>query len=200
MPLAPIRTGLRDGTPVLIRPIEPEDAGLLQLGFSHLSDEARQFRFLRVVPQLSEDDLWFLTHPDHDGHEALGAADLSSDPPEPAGVARYVRLPDTPTAAEMAVTVVDDHQGRGLGTLLFGLLARVALSRGIDTFVALIHAENTGMRALLTDLGAQRVATHGTEREYRLPLQADPSRYPDTRAGDVFRTASRLAEDRLQEP
>ena len=199
MPLAPIHASLKDGTPVLIRPIEPADAGLLKLGFSHLSDEARQFRFLRAVPQLSEEDLWFLTHPDHDGHEALGAADLSTEPPEPVGVARHVRLPDDPATAEVAVTVVDDHQGRGLGTLLFGLLARVASSKGIDGFVALIHAENSGMRTLLADLGAIRTATHGTEREYRLPLHTDPSRYPDTQAGHAFRAAYRLAEGKLRD-
>jgi RimJ/RimL family protein N-acetyltransferase len=168
---------------------------LLRVGFEHLSDRSRYFRFLRAVPRLSERDLRELSHPDHDGHEAIGAVDIGADPPEPAGIARYLRLPDRPERAELAVTVVDAYQGRGLGTLLFALLTRIAAAHGIAGFVALIHAENSGMRDLLLDLGAERTAVHGTEREYLMPVHADPARYPDSAAGRAFRAAWPLAAD-----
>ncbi len=45
----PIKTCLRDGTPILIRAVEPEDKHLLEIGFEHLSDRSRYFRFLHTV-------------------------------------------------------------------------------------------------------------------------------------------------------
>lgn len=187
-----LTTTLRDGTPVLIRPVVPGDAPLVALGFAQLSDDARQFRFLRAIHRLSDEDLWYFTHPDHRAHEAIGALDLSGAEPAPAGVARYVVEPDVPARAEVAITVIDRMQRLGLGTLLFGVLARIAVRRGLTQFVALVHSENRAMIDLLRDLGATRVANHGVEREYALPLHADPARYPATAAGDAFRAAYAL--------
>jgi RimJ/RimL family protein N-acetyltransferase len=185
-------TTLRDGTRVLLREAGPEDAPLVRLGFDQLSDRSRQFRFLRAMPRLSEDDLSFLAGAD--GNEVIGAMDLTTDPPEPAGMARYVRLPGRPGTAEVAITVIDSHQGRGLGTLLFGCLAWQAERTGITGFVALVHQANRQMRRLLDDLGAVVEEDTGGELEYFLPLRADPSGYPATPAGEAFRAAHALAE------
>ena len=184
-------TTLRDGTRVLLREAHPEDAPLVRLGFDQLSDRSRQFRFLRAMPRLSEDDLSFLAGAD--GNEVIGAMDLTTDPPEPVGMARYVRLPGRPGTAEVAVTVIDSHQGRGLGTLLFGCLAWQAERAGIAGFVALVHQANRQMRRLLDDLGAVVEDDTGGELEYVLPLHADPSGYPATPAGNAFRAAHELA-------
>jgi RimJ/RimL family protein N-acetyltransferase len=186
-------TTLRDGTRVLLREARPEDAPLVRLGFAQLSDRSRQFRFLRAMPRLSEDDLSFLAGAD--GNEAIGALDLTGDPPEPVGMARYVRLPARPETAEVAITVIDSHQGRGLGTLLFGCLAWQAERSGLGGFIALVHHGNRQMRRLLEDLGAHVEEDHGGEFQYLLPLHPDPSGYPATPAGDAFRAAHALAED-----
>jgi RimJ/RimL family protein N-acetyltransferase len=185
-------TELRDGTRVLLREARPEDAPLVQLGFSQLSDRSRQFRFLRAMPRLSEDDLSFLAGAD--GNEVIGALDLGTEPHRPVGLARYVRLPARPETAEVAITVIDSHQGRGLGTLLFGCLAWQAQRSGLQGFIALVHHANRQMRSLLEDLGAVVEEDLGGEFQYLLPLHADPSSYPATPAGDAFRTAHALAE------
>jgi RimJ/RimL family protein N-acetyltransferase len=184
-------TTLRDGTPVLLREARPEDVPLVRLGFDQLSDRSRQFRFLRAMPRLSEDDLSFLAGAD--GNEVIGALDLRSDPPEPVGLARYVRLPMRPEAAEVAITVIDSHQGRGLGTLLLGCLAWQAGRAGLGGFVALVHPSNRQMRRLLDDLGAAVEDDEGGEMQYHLTLHGDPSAYPPSPAGDAFRAAHRLA-------
>lgn len=189
-----LKTSLRDGTPVLIRTVRPEDAPLLRLGFTQLSDRSRQFRFLRAVPKLGDAELAFLADLDRPGNAALGALDVSGDLPAPAGMARYVCLPDAPDRAELAITVVDSYQGRGLGTLLFGLLARHAVASGLSAFVALAAAENRAMIGMLEELGAEPTADHGSEREFLLPLHGDPQRYPETPAGNAFRAAYALAE------
>ena len=185
-------TTLRDGTRVLLREAHPEDAPLVQLGFGQLSDRSRQFRFLRAVPRLSEDDLSFLAGAD--GNEVIGALDLTTEPPSPVGIARYVRLPGRPETAEVAITVVDSHQGRGLGTLLFGCLAWQAERAGLRGFLALVSLGNRQMRSLLEDLGALVEDDHGTELQYLLPLHSDPSSFPATPAGDAFRAAHALAD------
>ena len=102
-------------------------------------------------------DLLYLTEIDHHDHEALIAFDRQTG--DPVGVARYVRSPDDPARAEFAVTVVDDWQRRGVGTALLRRLSQRAREEGIETFTALLLAENHEMRGLLEKLGGFRETT-----------------------------------------
>ena len=104
----PVR--LRDGSAVLIRPVRPEDAGLLEDGFAGLSDRSRRLRFLGPKEALSAAELRYFTDVDHRDHEALGALDHVRG--GGVGIARYVRDREDPYAAEIAVTVIDGWQGR----------------------------------------------------------------------------------------
>lgn len=96
--------------------------------------------------------LRYLTEVDHRDHEALVA--LADD--HGVGVARFVRTKD-PEVAEAAVTVVDDWQGKGLGTALLELLARRARQEGIHRFSAVVLAQNQDMLDVLRGLGPLRV-------------------------------------------
>jgi GNAT superfamily N-acetyltransferase len=170
---APTTAVLRDGTRVLVRPIEPDDKARLLEGFEHLSDESRYRRFLAPMPELSEATLRYLTEVDHRDHEALVA--LVEATGQGIGVARYVRRPDRRDVAEAAVTVADDWQGRGAGTLLLELLAARAREEGIERFSALVLATNREMLELLETLGPVRVVDReaGTV-EVEAPLPAGP--------------------------
>ncbi|HYU57032.1 MAG TPA: GNAT family N-acetyltransferase [Actinomycetota bacterium] len=154
-PAFPLEVALRDGTTVLIRPIEPHDKQRMIDGFERLSEESRYRRFLAPVTRLSEEQLTNLTEVDHVDHEALVAlaADEAGQPG--LGVARYVRLTDRPTVAEAAVTVVDDAQGKGLGSVLLALLGQVARERGIERFRAYVLESNRPMLEILEQLGAE---------------------------------------------
>jgi RimJ/RimL family protein N-acetyltransferase len=136
---------------LLIRPIEPEDKGALADGFQKLSDRSRYRRFLSPHPRLSDEELRYFTEIDHHDHEALIAVDPATG--DGIGVARYVRSTEDPTAAELAVTVVDNWQGRGVGGRLATALADRARDEGIHRFTALMLAENDRMLNLLRDLG-----------------------------------------------
>ncbi len=92
------------------------DAPLLADGFARLSDASRQMRFLTKKKELFPAELRYFTDVDHHDHEALGALDHAGG--RGVGIARYVRDTEDPQAAEIAVAIVDDWQGRGLGTEL----------------------------------------------------------------------------------
>jgi GNAT superfamily N-acetyltransferase len=111
-----------------------------------------------------------LTGIDHLDHEAVIA--LDEEGAEALGVAEYVRDPERPDAAEVAVTVVDDWQGRGLGTLLLDVISARAHQEGVRTFTAWMLAQNREMMDLLQHLGPVKVVDReaGTvEIEVRLP-------------------------------
>ena len=138
---------LRDGSAVLIRQVRSTDAALLADGFARLSAASRQMRFLGVKKELSAAELRYFTDVDHHDHEALGALDLAGG--HGVGIARYIRDASDPQAAEIAVTIVDEWQGRGLGTLLLLQLTKRARQEGISRFNALVADGNEAVMALL---------------------------------------------------
>jgi RimJ/RimL family protein N-acetyltransferase len=182
---------LRDGATVLLRPIRPEDKGRLMDGFQRLSPESRYQRFMAAVAGLSESQLRRFTEIDYADHMAWIAVDPST-PDEPAvGVARYIRLPGQPTVAEVAVTVLDDYQGRGLGSLLLGLVSRSAAEHGIATFRAYALETNSAMIRILRDLGAAVQREDTGVLRLDVPLPRDVGSLPESPTGWAFRAIAR---------
>jgi RimJ/RimL family protein N-acetyltransferase len=162
------RTVLCDGSEVLIRPVQSADAPLLADGFARLSARSRQMRFLTVKKELSAAELRYFTEIDHHDHEALGAVDRAGG--RGVGVARYVRSGEDPQAAEIAVTVVDEWQGRGLGTELLAQLSERARSEGIHRFTGLAAADNVATARLARRMGAELVRHDSATVLYEIPL------------------------------
>ena len=125
--------------------------------YERLSDESRYRRFLSPHKQLTDAELRYFTEVDHHDHEALVAGDPESG--EWVGVARYVRSPAVPESAEVAVTVIDDWHGCGVGTRLTMELAKRALEEGVTTFTAVVLSDNAMMLNLLGDLGDVRIVS-----------------------------------------
>jgi RimJ/RimL family protein N-acetyltransferase len=162
------RVVLRDGSTVLIRQVRSADAPLLADGFRRLSDRSRRMRFLTRKDDLSARELRYFTDVDHHDHEALGA--VSHADGRGVGVARYIRDADDPQAAEIAVTVVDEWQGRGLGTELLNQLSGRARQAGIRRFTALVSADNAAMAGLLRQARAGLVRREPGTVEYEISL------------------------------
>ena len=162
------RVVLRDGSKVLIRQIQSADAPLLADGFTRLSDQSRQMRFLTRKKELSPAELRYFTEIDHHDHEALGA--LDHDDGRGVGIARYVRDAEDPQAAEIAVTIVDDWQGRGLGTELLAQLSDRARSEGIHRFTALVADDNAAVAGLARNTSAELVRYGPGTAEYEITL------------------------------
>ena len=159
---------LRDGSRVLIRPVQRADAPLLADGFARLSATSRWMRFLTPKKELTPAELRFLTDLDHHDHEALGALDHRDG--RGVGVARYVRQADDPWGADVAVTIVDEWQGRGLGTELLARLSDRAREENIQRFTALVAAENVAVAGLLRNACARLVCRESGTLEYEIRL------------------------------
>src|SRR5258705_13547605 len=159
---------LRDGSQVLIRPVQSTDAPLLADGFTRLSATSRWMRFLTPKKELTPAELKYLTDLDHHDHEALGALDHGDG--RGVGIARYIRHAGEPDTADIAVTIVDDWQGRGLGPELLARLSGRALHEGIRRFTALVAAENVAVAPLLRNIGARLVGRESNTLEYQITL------------------------------
>ena len=164
---------LRDGSSVLIRPVQPADKELFVAGWEQFGEESRYRRFMGAKSSLSRADLAYLTEIDHIDHEALGARDAGTG--EGVGVARYVRLAGRPEVAEAAVAVVDGWQRRGLGGELLRRLTERARANGVERFHASLFAMNHSMIALFEDLGELEVHNVGEGRiEIDVQLPCEP--------------------------
>jgi GNAT superfamily N-acetyltransferase len=189
---------LPDGADVLVRPLLYSDRNLLTVGYGRLSAEGRRRRFFAAPPALSDVDLEYLTNLDYRDHFAWAAFDPSAAGRPGIAVARYIRDPTAPGSAEAAVTVIDDYQRRGVGTLLLLLLADQASANGITTFVSHILWANRELVDTLVAAGARVEAEEpGVARlEIDIPGPESPARLGIVRATlREFGRATRAAWD-----
>jgi acetyltransferase len=111
----------RDGTPISLRPVRPDDEKLLQDLLAHMTRDDVRMRFFAPLRELSHALAERLLHIDYDRQMALVAEHDGT----PLGVARYAADPDR-LHAEFAVAVRSDWKSRGVGTLLMTRLVEVA--------------------------------------------------------------------------
>ncbi|MDK9708050.1 MAG: GNAT family N-acetyltransferase [Desulforhopalus sp.] len=140
-------TTARDGRHLLIRPIQPEDAGLFVELFKTLSPTSVYYRFFRHMKELSAEMLAMLTQIDYDRHMALVALDVSSTPEKMLGVARIITDP-TGEHAEFSIMVGDPWQGQGVGAQLLLNLLKAAKQQGMERIWGTVLPENTHMQRL----------------------------------------------------
>lgn len=138
---------LADGAVALLSPLAAGDRLLLVEGLAELSVESRYKRFGQGVGSLTEAELDYLSNIDLHNHVAWGGAIDG----EGAGVGRYIRLGDRATA-EIAVTVLDRYQRRGLGNVLFRALTAIARADGISEFRFEFVPENVPVRRMVGGL------------------------------------------------
>ena len=141
-------TVLRDGSAVEVRPVGPDDGPRLLAFLSSLSVDSRYSRFFSLSPDLvhAARSAVGLT-----GERCFGLLALAPGGGPVVGHAGYWLL--QPGRAEMAIAVADLYQGRGLGSLLLGRLARTGHEKGIEMFVMDVLPMNLGAVRLLSQSG-----------------------------------------------
>ncbi|HUG84185.1 MAG TPA: GNAT family N-acetyltransferase [Euzebya sp.] len=189
---------LRDGSRVWVRPIRSEDRAMLEQGLQWLSPQSRYMRFHTHVDRLTRAQLDYLVDVDHMDHEALVALDPDLRDQPGVAVARYIRLTEEPHVAEAAITVIDSHQGRGIGTALIGLLEQLAHQRGITTFRNYVLAENTAMLQIFRELDGEVLRESAGLYRVDVPVPGPEQGQPDTPAGRWVTSIGRHSSDRRE--
>lgn len=174
------RIRLRGGQRVVVRAIDPADAGGLQAFDAALSEESRRLRYLGYQPLLGDDDARRRASVDFRGRFAFVATARGRV------VAECRLIPTAEGDAELAVAVGDGFQGRGLGARLLELAIAVAEARRFLRLVAEVRYDNRRMARLLRDHGFERVRWELGIMTFVRPLASAP-RAPEQRPQPPFR-------------
>jgi GNAT superfamily N-acetyltransferase len=139
---------LSSGELVHLRPIYPGDAERLVAFHARLSSDSVYRRYFSFHPELSDNEVAWLTTVDYVDRLAL----IVEDDDQLLAVGRYDRVPGT-DEAEVAFLVADEYQHRGMGMLLLHHLATAARRQGITTFTAETQANNRDMMGVFEGSG-----------------------------------------------
>jgi acetate---CoA ligase (ADP-forming) len=150
-PEMPQRDGdvvLRDGSTVRVRPMRADDDQVLLALFQSLSEESRWLRFMSMAKGTA---LAAEARRETNLDRTFGLLALSGAEERVVGHAFFAGIDES--RAEVAFTIADDFQRRGLGTILLGQLAEVAVSKGIQMFEAEVAAANIAMLQVFRESG-----------------------------------------------
>ena len=150
---------LPDGRTVHLRAIRPGDRENLQRGFQQLSQASVRDRFFSVKRDLTPSELTYFTEVDFLHHVALVAELQDGTQLRPVGVGRFVRNNDQPDHSELALTVIDELQGKGIGKVLLYRLIDCARELGVRHLDATVLAQNTRVARILSKTGLPFQAT-----------------------------------------
>ena len=159
-----------DGLEILIRNVMPHDRLAIQTGVGMLSHRSRYFRFLNGKSHLTESQLDQLTNIDNVNHVGLFAMSSYSIFWQRFGVARFIRNQEKFNSAEVAIALLDEYHGKGLGSLLLDILMVLAVERGIIEFSGLVLPENKRMIRILQRRNAQFNILPGPVYEVKLSI------------------------------
>jgi acetyltransferase len=154
---------MKDGTPVTIRPIRPEDEPLMVKFHETLSDRSvylRYFGSLSLKTRIAHDRLVRICFGDYDRELVLVAEVEGVEGPEIVGVGRMNRVFGT-DEAEVAIIVTDAYQNRGLGAELLRRVVRVAREEGVCAVNSEMMADNLAMQVISKALGFRTKMQNG---------------------------------------
>lgn len=144
---------LRDGTPVIVRPLLEEDRPMVAEAYRRLSPEARYQRFwTRTGEMLGDTMLDRLIEQNPERHVTWAVLDPARAFPGIGG-ASWWRSADDPTEVEISAMVLDADQCRGIGTLLLAVMWLTAMRAGVDRMTAYSLLENRAAANWMRDCG-----------------------------------------------
>ena len=180
---------IRDGSIVTLSPVLKTDREFFERGIEELSLESRFSRFGQGVGGLTGQELDYLSDVDQRKHVAWGAAIEE----EVAGVGRYI-VEEDKACAEVAVTVLDAMQRRGVGRALFKALTAVARADGITEFCFEARADNEAVLGFVRDMEISPLVSDGM-LERRIRITSLPTSPHD---GALFAVIEEVRKSRTQ--
>ncbi|GAB7129613.1 GNAT family N-acetyltransferase [Silvimonas sp. JCM 19000] len=151
-------TRLKNGMPMTIRPIRPEDAEMITQFVERLSEETRYNRYMSTLKSLSQVQLVRFTQIDYAREMALVSTVISGAGEIIVAVARFVVNIDS-DSCEFAIVIDDQWQGKGLGVRLMERLFAAARDMGLSAVEGEVLASNSNMLGFMRRLGFE-IKTH----------------------------------------
>jgi RimJ/RimL family protein N-acetyltransferase len=151
---------LRDHRHVLVRPVQPLDRDALAAAYLQLSSDTQQSRFGSAPRILGQAALRQLVDSVDGVDHVAFAAFAQHDPGRLVGVARILRYPDDPESLDIGVTVADDYQGSGLGSIFAALLAKHR-PRPARRVITEVNERNIPALSLLAAFGSPQRSKDG---------------------------------------
>lgn len=143
---------LRDGRSVEIRAFQPGDrAGLMTAVGARSSDSALRSRFFTVRRRFSEREIDQFMNVDFVRQVALVVVANSPKAPEIVGAARYIATEDG--IAEVALALIDEYHGLGIGSALVRHLIAIASRAKLKTLEAHVLSDNAAMLKVFRNCG-----------------------------------------------
>ena len=175
---------LRDGLPVILRPLLSEDRERIIDAFKRLSPESTYLRFWTRFRQVSPTFIDGLCEDDPSRHASWIIVIKDNADVPGVGGGSFWRSGEDGSMAEVSFTVADEFQGQGAGTILLAALWEHAFASGIRRFVAHVLESNHVMLTWWSSLGAVAVQhPHGSE----MTLTLDEAALPETPTADSLR-------------
>jgi RimJ/RimL family protein N-acetyltransferase len=162
-----------DGVTVQVRPIRPDDEEMVRELIYSYSAETLLHRFFRPISSMPHEEIQKLIELDYTQDMILAAVAPRGEGEMIVAVGRYHVAPDT-GAAEVAFSMRDDWQRKGVGTHLFRELIDIARHRGVSTFIADVMLDNLGMVNLFHKCAMGPVSSTLEDGAYRLEFTVPP--------------------------
>jgi GNAT superfamily N-acetyltransferase len=142
---------LRDAMEIEIRAQRRQDREDLEAAILHMSNESFYRRFFVAKHHFSEKEAEYFLNIDFINHVALIAVAHENSKPAIVGAGRYVVV--APGTAEVALGVIDEYQGQGIGGALMRNLSSIARQAGLNRLIAEVLASNGAMLKLFEKSG-----------------------------------------------
>lgn len=156
------KTMLKNGETVYFRFLKQKDKEWIKVGYKSLSYKSKYFRFISPPREISEKDLRYLTEIDFKNHVAIVAVAVRESGKLPLGVARYIKLSESPCPAEFAITVADPYQNMGIGTIFLKLMVEHARNNDVSCLIGYVLNENQAMLRILEHYKTTRQKEEGS--------------------------------------
>jgi len=178
---------IRDNTYICFKTLGKDDREKFIDGFKRLSKKTVYRRFFGFMKELTDKQVDDFLNTDKKDHIAWAAFDIVADDAIGIGVGRFKRSEFNPKEAEMALTVLDDYQDKGVGSVLLAIMYYLAGKLEIDILTGNILSENAKLIRRFMELGA-KMDRIKNEYQMRLPVYTDFNAIPKTNYSGIIKT------------
>jgi GNAT superfamily N-acetyltransferase len=143
----------RDKFNIRVGSVLPNNKEQISKSLRDMSAESIRNRFLGSKKEFSVAELEYLSNLDGTNHYAIGIEEREK-PFRGIAIARMVRTASETPEAEIAITIIDDYQALGMGTVLMKMMVLAAAERSVERLSFTFLPQNEGIIKLINKIGS----------------------------------------------